>query len=73
MELERNLNGVERGLHVVVINRETGKPTAQKIFDTYTSADQFDDFVDASNIPDGHIVIAACKDECTKMMSEKGK
>ena len=32
-----------------------------------------DKCIDQGDIPDGHIVVAACKDDCVTKLSEKGK
>lgn len=43
-----------------------------RAFDTYTDSVEFDDFIN-QGIPIGKIIIAACKDDCMKNMSEIGK
>ena len=43
-----------------------------KIFDTYVDSKDFERFV-GSQIPDGYIVVVACKDECTTALSNTGK
>lgn len=43
-----------------------------KVFDTYCDSEAFERFID-TNIPDGHIVAAACKDDCASKLSERGK
>ena len=43
-----------------------------KVFDTYKSPESFDHFV-KQGVPDGYIVIAACKDDCVTKLSQKGK
>ena len=72
VEVESNQNGHFRGIHIVIINQDNGKIELAKVFDTYESSDDFDKFID-SGIPKGHIIVAACKDECVKNMSLKGK
>jgi len=42
------------------------------VFDTYRRSDKFDQFID-EGIEEGHIVAAACRDDCITNMSEKGK
>ena len=41
-----------------------GRVEPTKVFDTYEKSNGFGEFVE-SDIPDGFIVVAACKDECT--------
>ena len=42
------------------------------VFDTYESSDKFNEFI-SKEVPDGHIVVAACKDDCVKNLSTEGK
>ena len=42
------------------------------MFDTYKSSVLFDKFIKRT-IPEGYIVIAACKDDCVTELSEEGK
>ena len=70
--LEKNEHGHFRGLHVVVVNGSSGKIEFAKVFDTYKTSSAFDEFTD-NPIPEGYIVIAACQDECTASLSEKGR
>ena len=49
-----------------------GKVEFAKVFDTYKTSVEFDHFLDRE-IPDGQIVVVACKDDCIQAMSDKGK
>ena len=72
--MKSNINGHFRGLHIVLINPESGQNICQGIFDTYKSSDQFEAFLrEQPPIPAGTIVIAACKDDCVTNLSEIGK
>lgn len=73
MEVEKNENGHHRGLHIVVINPESGMVESAKAFDTYKSSEGLDKFLDTATIPDRHIVITACKDDCVTHLSDKAK
>ena len=66
--MEENEEGHYRGLHIVIINPKTGIVENAKVFDTYKSSDEFDDFI-SSGIPYGYIIVAACKDECSRRLS----
>ena len=72
VEVEKNENGTSRGLHIVVINPDNGKVDTKQVFDTHKSPTKFDEFID-TKLPDGHIVAAACQDDCVTALSEKGK
>ena len=43
-----------------------------RIFDTYKTSVEFDEFI-ANFIPEGYIIVAACKDDCVTSLSTKGK
>lgn len=68
-----NITGNHRGFHIAIINNKTG--TLQgRVFDTYDSAAEFEKFLsDESNCPEGHFVVAACKDDCAQRLSKKCK
>ena len=66
--MEKTKNTHHRGLHMVIINSENGKVETAKVFDTYKSSKEFDEFT-ARDLPYGHIVVAACKDDCVTNMS----
>ena len=73
--VEKNEHNHERGLHIVVFNPFLGMIESAKVFDTYQTSrghDSFDAYI-TKHIPEGHIVVAACKDECTTQLSEEGK
>ena len=72
MPVQKNLNNNHRGLHVVVINKYNGKVELAKCFDTWDNCERFDHFID-TGIPEHYIVVAACKDECTKNLSTKAR
>ena len=56
----------------MLINPQNGKVVFSKVFDTYTSSDSLEIFI-REEIENGLIVITACKDECTKNMSNEVK
>ena len=58
-------------MHLVIIDPKTGQVEAAKAFDTYETSLELDKFI-SNSIPDGRIVVAACKDDCTRRLSEKG-
>ena len=39
------------------------------VFDTYKSSEAFEWFIENSDIADGYIIIAACKDDCSNNLS----
>ena len=43
-----------------------------RVFDTYTSSEGFEKFIDRG-LPEGRIIVAACKDECANGLSEKSR
>lgn len=55
------------------MNPENGKIEISQIFDTYTSSSKFENFIENQTIPKGHIIMAACKDDCMKKLSMKAK
>ena len=66
--LKYNESGHQRGLHIVIINNISGHIEMQEIFDTYKFSNGFDRFI-ANPIPEGYIIVAACKDECVSALS----
>ena len=70
--LQNNENGHDRGLHIVLVNPADAKVEFAKVFDTHESSQHLDNFI-ATGVPDGHIVVAACKDECFTNISESAK
>ena len=72
VQIDKNKNRSLRGLHIVFINPSTGKILLAKIFDTYIFSFEFDKFV-SQKIPDGTIVAVACKDDCARNLSRKGR
>ena len=69
LKVERNENKHYRGLHIVIINPENGKVECAKVFDTYKSSACIDNFLFNIDLPEGYIVVAACKDDCVTKMS----
>ena len=68
VEVQKNETNHYRGLHIVII--DPAAPTEKnvkfsKVFDTYNSSNAFGKFV-LQDIPPGHIIVAACKDECVR-------
>lgn len=43
--MKKNESGHFRGLHIVVIDGNTGKVEKAQVFDTYASSDGFDTFL----------------------------
>ena len=60
---------------MVVINHLSSEVKVAMVFDTYKASEYFDHFVInvASTFPYGYIVLAACKDDSQKNLSEVGK
>ena len=66
---EANENGHDRGLHLVVINSLTGAVVTARVFDSHHSGRALRDYVEAAKkLPDGHIVVVACKDDCVSSL-----
>ena len=61
-----------RGLHIVIINKRTGNVELARVFDTYKKGDSFDEFINRE-IPEGLIVVAACKDDMATNLSHEGR
>lgn len=59
-------------MHVVVINPATGAVETNRVFDTYQSSEALEQFISKA-IPEGHIVAAACRDECATNLSMRSK
>lgn len=70
--IESNEHGHYRGLHIAIINPRDGLVQFAKVFDTYETSTAFDAFTN-SNITEGHIIVAACKDDFVNNLSENGK
>ena len=71
---DANSGNAYRGLHVVVISPSDNYDViAAKVFDTYRTSEGFEEFIGRETIPDGYIVVAACKDECSVQLSLKAK
>ena len=43
----------------------------QEVFDTNRICEDLEDFLDRSEIPDGHIITIACKDDMITCLSKK--
>ena len=67
-----NESGNMRGLHIAVVNQLDGKVVSAEVFDTYKTSLALDRFID-QGIPEGCIVVATCRDDCTKALSDKAK
>ena len=72
-KIKTNKNGHLRGLHISIINHISGKLELAQAFDTYKSSTELDLMIDNKAVVPGHIVIAACKDDCVTNLSEKAK
>ena len=72
MTVSKNVDDHYRGLHIVIFNPATGQVESAQVFDTYKSSEQLDAFVKAG-VPAGHIVAAACMDECATKLSDAAK
>ena len=72
VEVSKNENNHLRGLHVVVVNAVNGKVETAQAFDTCETGVEFDKFI-AEGVPEGRIVVAACKDDCYTHLSNNGK
>ena len=72
---DRNENNNYRGLHMVLLNHQTGKIKTNAIFDTYNTSHGIDFFIENCSelIPEGTIIVAACKDEMTLALSDMAK
>ena len=68
-----NESGNHRGLQLAVIDPQDGHVVYSFCFDTYKSSENLDTFISEAKIPAGYIVAAACKDDCTKALSQKAK
>ena len=72
IRVQQNENGHYRGLHIVALDPERGEVLAAQAFDTYVSSALFDQFI-SRGIPQGTIILAACKDECVSKLSDRGR
>ena len=70
---DRNEHDHFRGLHLVVINPANGQVVLAKVFDTFRTCAALDELISSRRIPRGHIVVAACKEECANALSPKAK
>lgn len=68
VQLEKNEHHHYRGLHIVAINHHNGSISLAKVFDTYKTSYGLQNAIES--IPDGTIVVAACKDECVTKLSK---
>ena len=68
VKLLPNSSGHERGLHLVIIDQRLGQVVGGQVFDTYQSSAELDEFIE-DGIPEGAIVVAACKDDFEKELS----
>ena len=72
VKMDQNESGHYRGLNIVIINPENNQVVLSKVYDTYKTSKDLDDLI-ALGIPEGYIVIAACKDECTANLSNEAR
>ena len=72
VDIDYNEDDHYRGLHIVVYNPFEGKIEAARVFDTYRTSTQLDEFID-DGVQKGHIVVAACMDECSNKLSYYAK
>ena len=70
--MQQNENNNDNGLHVVVINAASGKTENARIFDTATTSEAFDEFI-KFDVNKDDIVVAACKGDCAKKLSENAR
>ena len=68
LSVEFNHNGHLRGLHIVIMDPENGSIAVAQCFDTYKTSIYLEELID-KDVPNGYIVIAACKDDCVTQMS----
>ena len=76
VNIEKNVNGNYRGLHLAIINPFNGNVESAQVFDTYKSSEQLDEFIEVpanQAISEGFIIVAACKDDCVTHLSQKAK
>ena len=73
IECTLNESANSRGLHIVVLDGASGEVESAKIFDTYRTSVSIDNFIKETSLPDGHVVVAACRDDCAKGLSENAK
>lgn len=64
--------GYDTGLHLVVINPLNGNVVLARVFATYQTSEELDQCI-CQSIPDGHIVVAACMDDCVEELSQLAK
>ena len=60
-------------MHLVIINTLFGTVEKALVFDTYTSSQELENFITNYKIFDNFVVLAACKDDCAKNLSQKCK
>ena len=70
--VEKNESNHYRGLHIVIVNPANGKVEFAQVFDTHKAPDNFDNFI-KKVMPDRHIIIAACKDDCKQHLSDQAR
>ena len=57
---------------MVIIDSLNASIVFAQVFDTYKTSTGFDEFI-AQPIPKGHIIVAACKDDCASNLSNQAK
>ena len=78
VEVAKNESNHFRGLHIVVIEPNTGNVLVAQAFDTYKNSTGLNEFTQRvvgqnKDIPEGHIIVAACQDDCTTALSDEAK
>lgn len=66
---KKNLNGTDRGLHVVILDTSTMEVVQQEVFDTHETSTVLELYISRGVPPEGFIIIAACKDDIAKELS----
>ena len=56
-------------MHIVIIHPASGKIQTARVFDTYKTSKELDEFL-LNDITPGDIIVAACKDDCVTKLSE---
>ena len=64
IKFEPNYSDDYRGMHIVLINSNTGKIVHKEIFDTSNSSEKLEEWI-GDGLPDGFIVVVAWNNECT--------
>ena len=71
VEFQPNEQNHYRGLHVAQLDPTNGKVIMARVFDTHSTSQGLEAFI--KTVPVGHIVVAACKDECASNLSQTAR